>query len=162
MWDAAPAWPDKWCHVHAQDANWWNRGPPEVEWVNLTTEAGGPAPCTWLLVPQFRVGISWWQKCTLGEFYFWNPHFDTGEVTLNLIIFSPYLHCLPCLYLIHFMVFCWYLLFNIFLSFSLNSFGSSSISLLFPFSLFFNTLFSPSSDQFSEARLGLFTATALV
>ena len=26
MWDATSAWPEEWCHVHAQDSNWWNPG----------------------------------------------------------------------------------------------------------------------------------------
>ena len=24
MWDAASAWPNKWCHVRTQDSNWQN------------------------------------------------------------------------------------------------------------------------------------------
>ena len=28
MWDAAPAWLDEQCHVHAQDWNWRNSWPP--------------------------------------------------------------------------------------------------------------------------------------
>ena len=27
MWDASSAWPDEWCHVHAQDSNRRNPGP---------------------------------------------------------------------------------------------------------------------------------------
>ena len=37
MWDAASAWFDEQCHVHAQDSNQWNTGPPAAERVNLTT-----------------------------------------------------------------------------------------------------------------------------
>ena len=29
MWDAASAWLDQWCHVHTQDQNWQNPGPPK-------------------------------------------------------------------------------------------------------------------------------------
>ena len=38
MWDAASAWSDEQCHVHAQDSNQRNTGPPSAECTNLTTQ----------------------------------------------------------------------------------------------------------------------------
>uniref|UniRef100_A0A8C4MED1 DNA replication ATP-dependent helicase/nuclease n=1 Tax=Equus asinus asinus TaxID=83772 RepID=A0A8C4MED1_EQUAS len=32
MWDASSAWPDEWCHVHSQDLNQQNPGPPKRVW----------------------------------------------------------------------------------------------------------------------------------
>ena len=44
MWGAAPAWPDEQRHVHAQDPNQWNPGPPAAERANLTTRPQGQPP----------------------------------------------------------------------------------------------------------------------
>src|SRR3712207_3646434 len=41
MWDAASAWFDEQCHVHAQDSNQRNTGPPAAERANLTTRPRG-------------------------------------------------------------------------------------------------------------------------
>ena len=41
MWDAASAWPDEWCHVHAQDPNPAKPWAAEVEHTNLTTQPQG-------------------------------------------------------------------------------------------------------------------------
>src|SRR3712207_7548579 len=43
MWDAASAWFDEQCHVHAQDLNQRNTGPPAAECANLTTLPWGQA-----------------------------------------------------------------------------------------------------------------------
>ena len=45
MWDAASAWFDEQCHVHAQDSNQRNTGPPAAERAN-NHSATGPAPLT--------------------------------------------------------------------------------------------------------------------
>uniref|UniRef100_A0A9L0TGC3 Telomere repeat binding bouquet formation protein 2 n=1 Tax=Equus caballus TaxID=9796 RepID=A0A9L0TGC3_HORSE len=44
MWDAASAWFDERCHVHAQDSNQGNTGPPTAECANLTTRPRGQPP----------------------------------------------------------------------------------------------------------------------
>ena len=41
MWDAASAWSDEQCHVHAPDSNQRNTGPPAAERANLTTRPRG-------------------------------------------------------------------------------------------------------------------------
>ena len=41
IWDAASAWLDEQCHVHAQDSNQRNTGPPAAERANLTTQPRG-------------------------------------------------------------------------------------------------------------------------
>ena len=47
-WDAASAWLDKWCQVHAQDSNRQNPGPPKLGQLSRACElnhsAMGPAP----------------------------------------------------------------------------------------------------------------------
>ena len=40
-WDAAPVWPNEQCHVHAQDPNQQNTGPPAAERANPTTRPRG-------------------------------------------------------------------------------------------------------------------------
>ena len=44
MWDAASAWFDEQCHVHAQDLNQRNTGPPAAERANSTTQPRGQPP----------------------------------------------------------------------------------------------------------------------
>ena len=44
MWDAASVWLDEQCHVHAQDSNQRNTGPPAAEHTNLTTWPRGWPP----------------------------------------------------------------------------------------------------------------------
>ncbi|XP_070123438.1 uncharacterized protein [Equus caballus] len=41
VWDAASAWFDEQCHVHAQDSNQRNTGPPAAERVDPTTRPRG-------------------------------------------------------------------------------------------------------------------------
>ena len=54
MWDTASAWLDEWCHVHAQDSNWWNpRLPAEAERANLTTRPWG-RPYFWAFLMRNR------------------------------------------------------------------------------------------------------------
>ena len=52
MWDATSAWFDEQCHVHAQDSNQQNTGPPAAERANLTTRPRGQ-PLTVLLFNQW-------------------------------------------------------------------------------------------------------------
>ena len=47
MWDATSAWFDEQCHVHAQDSNQRNTGPPAAERGNLTTRPRGQPRRTW-------------------------------------------------------------------------------------------------------------------
>ena len=53
MWDAASAWFDEQCHVHAQDWNQRNTGPPAAERANLTIRPWGQ-PLTVVLMLTFR------------------------------------------------------------------------------------------------------------
>ena len=59
MWDAASAWPDEQRHVHAQDLNQRNTGPPAAERANLTSRPRGQP-----------LGVGFWSlmsRCCLRE-----------------------------------------------------------------------------------------------
>ena len=54
MWDAASAWFDEQCHVHTQDSNQRNTGPPAAEHANLTSRPRGQAQAAC-----FLNGLTW-------------------------------------------------------------------------------------------------------
>lgn len=96
-------------------------------------------------------GRYWKQKCAWGNFISWNHiSIQTIKFTLNLIIFFLLSRRENCFYWMNLMFFCWYLLFNTFLSFSFNFFWLSSF--FFPLSLYLDIFFKPSSDQLREAH----------
>ena len=58
MWNAASAWPDKWCHVHTEDSNWETLG-RRSRASELNHSATGLAPRVTILYSSHSTGSAW-------------------------------------------------------------------------------------------------------
>uniref|UniRef100_F6Y548 Leucine rich repeat containing 75A n=1 Tax=Equus caballus TaxID=9796 RepID=F6Y548_HORSE len=98
MWDAASAWPDEPCHIHAQDLNQRNTGPPAAEWANLTTRPWGlPQAAVFFKAPrdssvqesQLESGHSPWASLPLASKVGLHPSPHRDCLSLRLCWPSP-------------------------------------------------------------------------
>ena len=74
VWDAASAWSDEQCHVHAQDSNQRNTGPPAAERANPTTRPRGQPLVLFFFI--IVIGCLWARirlryKLTVFSRFFW-------------------------------------------------------------------------------------------